>query len=178
MTFEGLDDIDKKILDIIKDNARLGYTEIASQINISRVSVKNRLDVMERNGVIKGYKTLFDETSAPSGIKFVIEAEVYPKYFDAFLDDIATEKMVRKVYSLGGECHIYAEGFAPNPLKLNNFVRKFYGRYSDCCRRISCNSVILEYKNLDGGVDYVRYQEPEHLEGGESKQPATDQSTS
>ena len=54
MHIEGLDDLDNKILEIIKDNARLTYKEIGEQVGISRVSVKTRMDALQEKGIIKG----------------------------------------------------------------------------------------------------------------------------
>ena len=64
MYIEGLDDIDNRILDAIRDNARLTYKEIGDIVGISRVSVKNRMDVMQEKGVIKGYATMIDASKA------------------------------------------------------------------------------------------------------------------
>ena len=54
MQIEGIDEIDNKILEIIKDNARLTYKEIGEKVGISRVSVKTRMDVLQEKGIIKG----------------------------------------------------------------------------------------------------------------------------
>ena len=60
MNSEGLDALDKKILDVIKENARLSYSDIGAQVGISRVAVKNRMDILEKNGIIKGYYTAIE----------------------------------------------------------------------------------------------------------------------
>lgn len=59
---------DNEILSVIRDNARLGYTEIGNLVGLSRVAVKNRMDLMQKEGVIKGYKTIIEPESAPNGI--------------------------------------------------------------------------------------------------------------
>ena len=52
MYIEGIDEVDNKILETIKDNARLTYKEIGEIVGISRVSVKNRMDAMQERGII------------------------------------------------------------------------------------------------------------------------------
>ena len=59
-----MDKIDHAILDLIKDNARMSYSEIGNAVGLSRVAVKKRMDVMETSGVIRGYKTVIDEEKA------------------------------------------------------------------------------------------------------------------
>ena len=56
-----MDESDRKILDLIRDNARMSFSEIGSAVGISRVSVKKRMTAMEEAGIIKGYHTVIDE---------------------------------------------------------------------------------------------------------------------
>lgn len=49
MNVNGLDELDIKILDIIKYDARASYEEIAKQVGVSRTAVKNRMKIMEEN---------------------------------------------------------------------------------------------------------------------------------
>ena len=59
-----MDKIDHAILEIIKDNARMSYSEIGKAVGLSRVAVKKRMDAMEESGVIRGYRAVIDEESA------------------------------------------------------------------------------------------------------------------
>ena len=50
-----LDEIDLKILNILSENARVSISEIAKALRISRPTAKQRIENMERNGIIKKY---------------------------------------------------------------------------------------------------------------------------
>lgn len=54
---EGIDEIDEKILSVIKDDARMSYSDIAEKVGVTRVSVKNRMNLLQEKGIIQGYKT-------------------------------------------------------------------------------------------------------------------------
>ena len=43
MNIEGLDKLDNAILETIKDNARMSYSDIGEKVGLSRVAVKNRM---------------------------------------------------------------------------------------------------------------------------------------
>ena len=73
MNQQGLDEIDRRILDLIRDNARLRYSEIGQMVGISRVSVRNRMEQMEKSGVIRGYRTVMDQTMVPQGSRFFLD---------------------------------------------------------------------------------------------------------
>lgn len=44
MHIEGLEELDNRIVEIIKDNARLTYSEIGAKAGVSRISVKKRME--------------------------------------------------------------------------------------------------------------------------------------
>ena len=50
MNAEGLDKLDSRILEVIKDNARMSYSDIGDLVGLSRVAVKNRMEAMEKAG--------------------------------------------------------------------------------------------------------------------------------
>lgn len=53
--------MDRRILAILRDNARTPVTEIASQVGLSAAPVSRRIDRLERHGIIKGYTAVIDE---------------------------------------------------------------------------------------------------------------------
>jgi Lrp/AsnC family transcriptional regulator, leucine-responsive regulatory protein len=61
-----LDEIDQRILAILRDNARTPVTDIARAVGLSAAPVARRIERMEATGVIRGYTTLIDETRAGS----------------------------------------------------------------------------------------------------------------
>ncbi len=52
---EILDEKDKRILDILKDNSRFSTQQIAKKTRIPITTVHNRIKKLEKEGVIKGY---------------------------------------------------------------------------------------------------------------------------
>ncbi len=164
MQIPGIDEIDNRILDIIRENARLTYKEIGDQVGISRVSVKTRMDALQEKGIIKGFHTIIDPTGLPEGIRFFLDVECTPDTFEDMAAFLADSKMIRQVYSTSGDCRLHAIGYAPNTRNLEYFVNTLYRREHGV-RHISCRTVLSTLMDVDGGVDYVRYQKPEHMEG-------------
>lgn len=165
MQIEGIDEIDNKILEIIKDNARLTYKEIGEQVGISRVSVKTRMDALQEKGIIKGFQTLIDPTKVPDGTKFFLDIECVPDYYEEMVECLAGSRMIRQIYGVSGECRIHAFGFASNTRNLEYFANTIY-RSQRGVRRMGCHTVLSTLMDVDGGVEYVRYQKHEHMEKG------------
>ena len=55
-----LDHLDHKIIQALKDNARISITELSSIVNLSRNAVSYRIKKLETIGVIKGYTTILN----------------------------------------------------------------------------------------------------------------------
>ena len=51
----GLDEVDRRILDLLREDARRPLSDIADRVNLTSAPVKRRIARMERDGVIEGY---------------------------------------------------------------------------------------------------------------------------
>lgn len=56
-----MDDIDRKILDELRINARTPISEIARRVGLSGAPVARRIERLERDEVIQGYVAVVDE---------------------------------------------------------------------------------------------------------------------
>ena len=166
MYIEGLDALDNKILTILEDNARATYSEIGEMVGLSRVAVKNRMENLERKGIIQGYKTVINPTKVPQGIEFVIDVEAIPELYKDVVHVLGTDKFLRKVYTTTGDCRLHAIGFAPNATTLESHVNHLFLKTKGI-RRLSWHLLLTTIKDADGGVEYVRYQESDNLERNE-----------
>lgn len=56
-----LDTHDKRILDELRRSGRMSHSDLAEKIHLSRNAVRQRVERLERDGVIRGYTILTDE---------------------------------------------------------------------------------------------------------------------
>ena len=155
MYIEDIDEIDREILQLLKDNARLSYSEIAEKVGLSRVSVKNRMRSLEKRGVIKGYTTVINPVASANGIKFFMDIETDPEHFADTVDKLAIFKANRQIYAVTGDCRIVVTGYVDTSEKLLSMTRQFYSNLKGI-KRFSVQEVVVTYKDADGGVEYVR----------------------
>lgn len=160
MHIEGLDEIDNSILNVIEKNARLSYSEIGEQVKLSRVTVKNRMDILEEKGIIRGYETIINPTSVPEGRRFFMDIITEPDMFEHVIDNIAKYDIVRKVYAVTGESRFRVEGYASSKMKYEMFMSSVK-RNGQGMKSFTVQDVLYTIKDLDGGVDYVRLDERE-----------------
>jgi Lrp/AsnC family leucine-responsive transcriptional regulator len=55
-----IDEIDRKILDLLQESAKLSNAELAESVGLTVSSVHERVKKLERKGVIKGYVAVVD----------------------------------------------------------------------------------------------------------------------
>ena len=155
MNIEGLDILDNKILDVLKDNARATFSEIGEKVGLSRVAVKNRMEILEKNGIIKGYTTVIDKTKVPLGVRFILDVEAIPELYQDVVEVLAKDRFLRQVYSTTGDCRLHAIGFAPNMNTLESHTNHLFLRTKGI-RKLSWHLLLKTIKDEDGGVEYER----------------------
>jgi DNA-binding Lrp family transcriptional regulator len=68
----GMDDLDRRILDVLRRDSRTPYTEIADQVGTSEGTVRNRVEQLVAEGTIER----FTVTTRTGNIKAMIEVGV------------------------------------------------------------------------------------------------------
>lgn len=161
MQMPELDDLDIRILKLIKKNARMSYSDIGEQVGVSRVSVKKRMEALEKRGVILGYETKIVRPKGPESITFFLDITTTLEKFDAVLQQMKEYPMIREVYTTTGECRMHCVGVSSSSNHIQVFLNNLY-RNTDGMRRMECHAVLSTIKNVNGGVeDGARFNEQE-----------------
>lgn len=76
-----MDKTDFEILEILRQDSRMSYSDIAEKVHLSRVAVRERIETMKRKGIIRKFTV-------------VIDAKAYQKFASVFLDiDVEPHKL-------------------------------------------------------------------------------------
>lgn len=68
-----LDDVDRRIVDLLLQDGRRSASEIGRKVNLSPAAAKRRIDRLERNGTIVGYRAVVDPATLGEQIEAFIE---------------------------------------------------------------------------------------------------------
>lgn len=71
-----LDAADLKILTALQDDGRLSNIDLASQLNLSASPCLRRTKILEKNGVIRGYRAEIDRTKVGLGLTIMVSLKV------------------------------------------------------------------------------------------------------
>ena len=70
-----MDDIDRRLLAALQDDARVGYAELGRQVGLTAPAVAERVKRFEASGVITGYHAQIDLKEAGYGIVAIIRLD-------------------------------------------------------------------------------------------------------
>lgn len=135
-----IDDKDKKILDLLKLNARIPIKEISEKISLSPISIENRIKRMIIEGVIVSMYPLF----AISQLGY----QWYKVFFQVrnlnkaeFLEYLKQHDNVLWYMKLVGKWNYQFSIFAMNNIEFHNILNDIRNRFSD--NIISYDSLIV-----------------------------------
>lgn len=67
-----MDDIDLRLVELLRANARLSYAELARQVGLSAPAVHDRVGKLESSGVIRGYRADAEPEAIGLGVTALI----------------------------------------------------------------------------------------------------------
>ena len=99
-----LDGIDRKLLSLLQDNAKLSQAELAKAVGLTAPSVNERIRKLERGGVIRGYVALLDERKLGHDITAFVEIFIeHPKFESGFIQAAGDMDEVLECHHITGE---------------------------------------------------------------------------
>ncbi|MBY4040425.1 Lrp/AsnC family transcriptional regulator [Rhodococcus fascians] len=105
MSKKTIDGVDSQILAILSQDARASAASIARVVNLSRGAIQQRIDRMERSGIITGYTAVLSRT--PVDGEHIVTALVMvnlqtPRYAEV-ASELAGWPEIRACWSTAGE---------------------------------------------------------------------------
>ena len=137
MYINGIDYVDNKIVKLLKDNARMSYSDIASEIGLSRTAVTTRINNLEKTGIIKGYKTIVKNEL----LSFVLSIETKPEVFEEWKNALKNIPEIVSVVQISGECKLIAICQAKNIEVIRDLVTELHKSIGGI-KVINANSVV------------------------------------
>ena len=100
-----MDDVDAQILDILRQNARISFSELGRQVGLSTNAASARVRRLEATGVILGYRAFLasDVADPGSGLESFIDVRLHADTdSSAFLTWATAEREIRDAVHVTG----------------------------------------------------------------------------
>ena len=117
-----VDDIDRKILKILQENARTSLKTIAEKKFFSSPAVSARIEKMEKDGIISGYHALIDPIRLGYHILAFINLNVHPDDKPKFYEFASNVPNVLECNCVTGEYSMLMKVAFQSTMELDIFI--------------------------------------------------------
>lgn len=122
-----MDDIDRKILRALQEDASLSLAEIASRVGLSPTPCWKRIQKMEKQGVILKRVALLDPASVGSGVTVFVSVttgEHSGEWLETFARTVGAMPEVVEFYRMAGDVDYMLRVVVPDIAAYDRFYKK------------------------------------------------------
>lgn len=104
-----LDEMDRRLIALLRENARLPSAVLARRLGVSRGTVQNRIDRLTESGVILGYTVRLSGEAEAAAVRATMAIEVQSSDMRAVVAALRRMPAVGQVWSTNGRWDLVAE---------------------------------------------------------------------
>ena len=119
-----MDDTDRQLLALLRDNARASVAALAKVLRISRGTVQNRLQRLRTDGTIVGYTVRLRPLAEAHQIRALMTVEVVGTRTDQVLAALRGDPAVSALHTTNGRWDIVAELRADSLESFDRVLRR------------------------------------------------------
>ena len=149
MFLDGLDALDRQIVQLLIENARSSYSEIGQKVGISRVAVKQRIQALEQRGVIEEYTTVINPQKIGGAVSCYFEIETQPDALTEVELILKQNDTITQIYRVTGRNKLHVHAVAASGEEMEKLIREVIDPLPgviDC----SCNIILSRIKDIKG----------------------------
>lgn len=144
-----VDETDRKILDLLSDNGRMSYSDIGKRLNLSRVSVRERVNQMMENGVIEKFSVVINSEMAGKKVSAFFEVDCEPAYLVQVAETLINNPNVASCYQMTGPSTLHTHVLVEDFRRLEQFINEeLYAL--EGISRVSSHILLRRFKSRTG----------------------------
>lgn len=126
MTTHELDHIDRSLIGALRKNARLSVSALAKALQVSRATVQNRMERLERRGIITGYTALVSSSTQESIslVRALMHIELEGNVSKKVREALMNEPSVSAIHTTNGRWDFVVELQSPSLEALDRVLAR------------------------------------------------------
>lgn len=144
-----IDHIDKKILELLTKNGRMSYSDIGKELDLSRVSVRERVNQLIKNDVIEKFSVVINSEKMGKNVSAFFEVDCEPAYLVEVAQKLADNPCVSSCYQMTGpstlHMHVLVDDFEALEKFINNELYALEG-----ITRVESHILLRRFKSRSG----------------------------
>ncbi len=143
-----LDKTDRKLLEILHENSRISIVELSQKVNLSRPSVKERINKLIEKGIITNFTIQISSEQFKENITFFTELSQVRLPVEKTLNLLRSSPYVNEVYIVSGEVNYLVKATVSNTTEMKDVLAKWM-QFSNIKSSIVLETAIDNQLNLD-----------------------------
>lgn len=146
-----MDRIDQIILDKLSEDGRMSYAELGRILNMSRVSVRERVNRLVEEGVIERFSIIINPAKVGFSLSVFFEIAVHPSKLHEVAKTLADSEYVLSVNQMTGPTTLHVHACLKDNLHLQQFMKETV--YSlPGINSVSSYVLLRGFKSKRGGI--------------------------
>jgi len=137
-----IDEIDRKIIEMLRENSRKPFTEIAKELDVSEATVRKRVKKLEERNIIKNYSLEVDPSALGYDTVVLLGLDVEPENLVKAAEEISEIEESKKVTTCTGDHMIMTEIWARDNSHLSEIMSEKIGKIEGV--KNLCPAIVME----------------------------------
>jgi Lrp/AsnC family transcriptional regulator for asnA, asnC and gidA len=117
-----IDEVDSSILRLLRENARMSFTEMARISGISDATIQNRLKRMRERGIIERLTVIANPEATGYAVTAIMLVQTDTEKHDEAKEALSMLPEISEVYSVLGEYDLFVKVWAKSLEELNRII--------------------------------------------------------
>lgn len=117
-----LDKIDMKILKLLANDSRISYAEIAREVHLSRMAVRERVIKMVEEGIIERFTVQLNSKKVGLTTAVLLTIKGKPSMLDNIANELSTHPKIESIYAVTGKNELHVHAFVEDFSSLEKFI--------------------------------------------------------
>lgn len=119
-----LDEIDKKIIEMLQEDSRKPFVEIAKELGVSDPTIHARVKKLQEAGIIEKFTAVLAPAKVEKGVAAFIEINIKPNTIEEIIRNLVRRDEVLEIHETYGDYDIIAKIRARTNEDLRDLVAK------------------------------------------------------
>lgn len=118
-----IDDLDRRILNLLMEDGRMRYHQMAKKLSVTIGTVHNRIKSLKQRGVLKKFIPIIDNPKIGYGVTVIVDIIVAQGKIDDLIRKYKNHKNITSIYFGTGEFDVSFVAKFKDTQELNEFAR-------------------------------------------------------
>lgn len=119
-----MDDLDVKLITLLRHNGRRSVTDLAIELETSRATIRSRMDRLERDGRILGYTVILRADAVGLPVRGMMLVEIEGRGAEKVIDTLAGFPEISEIHTTNGRWDLIVELGAGSLSELDSVLRR------------------------------------------------------